>query len=39
LLSHLKEKLGSDEEENELETIQELLNTDEENSVFGNFLT
>jgi len=34
----LKEKLGSDEEENELETIKELLNSDEENSLFGNFL-
>jgi len=34
LLSHLKEKLGSDEEENELEKIKELLESDEENDFF-----
>jgi len=33
----LKEKLGSDEEENELEKIKELLESDEENDFFGKF--
>lgn len=37
LLKHLKQKRGSDEEENEVKTLKELLGSDEENDDFGNF--
>ena len=37
VLIHFKEKPGSDKEENEVETIKELLGSDEENEDFGNF--
>jgi len=34
----LKEKPGSNQDDNELETIKELLENDEENDVFGNLI-
>lgn len=37
LLKHLKEKQGSDEEENKEITLKELLRSKEENDDFGNF--
>ena len=37
LLKHLKEKQGSDEEENKVINLKELLGSDKENDDFGNF--